>query len=199
SEQREAFELDGFDSTLTKEAVVGMVPVMEAEGLEELAALAKANNCRTMLEIGTAVARTAVYMAEQGLTVTTIERDPDMIRQARRNIAESGQSVRLVEADAREADIQGTFDLIFIDAAKSQYRRFFERYAPLLSEHGIIVTDNMKFHGMVDHPERTQNRHTRGLIRRLREYRQYLESLEDWETEFLDDRGDGIAVSRRKR
>ena len=142
---------------------------------------------------------TAVYMAEQGLNVTTIERDPDMIRQARRNIAESGQSVRLVEADAREADIQGTFDLIFIDAAKSQYRRFFERYAPLLSEHGIIVTDNMKFHGMVDHPERTQTRHTRGLIRRLREYRQYLESLEDWETEFLDDRGDGIAVSRRKR
>lgn len=184
---------------ITKEAVVGMVPVMEAEGLEELAALAKSNNCRTMLEIGTAVARTAVYMAEQGLNVTTIERDPDMIRQARRNIAESGQSVRLVEADAREADIQGTFDLIFIDAAKSQYRRFFERYAPLLSEHGIIVTDNMKFHGMVDHPERTQNRHTRGLIRRLREYRQYLESQEDWETEFLDDRGDGIAVSRRKR
>ena len=74
---------------ITKEAVVGMVPVMEAEGLEELAALAKANNCRTMLEIGTAVARTAVYMAEQGLNVTTIERDPDMIRQARRNIAES--------------------------------------------------------------------------------------------------------------
>ena len=63
---------------ITKEAVVGMVPVMEAEGLEELAALAKANNCRTMLEIGTAVARTAVYMAEQGLNVTTIERDPDI-------------------------------------------------------------------------------------------------------------------------
>ena len=93
----------------------------------------------------------------------------------------------------------GHFDLIFIDAAKSQYRRFFERYSPLLSENGIIVTDNMKFHGMVDHPEMTENRHTRGLIRRLREYRRFLEGLEDWTTEFLDDKGDGIAVSRRKR
>ena len=184
---------------ITKEAVVHMVPVMEAEGLEELASLASENGCQSMLEIGTAVARTAVYMAEQGLTVATIERDPDMIRQARKNIAESGKPVTLIEGDALETAVTGPFDLIFIDAAKSQYRRFFERYSPLLSENGIIVTDNMKFHGMVDHPEMTENRHTRGLIRRLREYRRFLVGLEVWTTEFLDVIGDGIAVSRRKR
>lgn len=184
---------------ITKEAVIGMVPVMEADGLDELDRLVREFDCRSMLEIGTAVARTAVHMAEQGLRVTTVERDPEMIRQARQNIAASGLPVTLVEGDARQTEIQGEFDLIFIDAAKGQYRRFFERYSPLLSGNGIIVTDNMKFHGMVDHPEMTNNRHTRGLIRRLREYRAWLESLEEWDTEFLDDRGDGIAVTRRKR
>lgn len=183
---------------ITKEAVIGMVPVMEADGLLELEQLVKENQCRSMLEIGTAVARTAIRMAELGLQVTTIEKDPDMVRTARENIKASGYDIRLIEGDARETEAPGTYDLIFIDAAKGQYRRFFERYSPQLSENGIIVSDNMKFHGMVDHPERTSNRHTRGLLRRLREYRSYLEALPDWQTEFLDDRGDGIAVTRRK-
>lgn len=62
----------------------------------------------------------------------------------------------------------------------------------------MVVSDNMFFHGLVQHPERTNNRHTKGLIKRLQRYRAFLESLDDFETEILD-MGDGIALTRRKK
>lgn len=178
-----------------------MVPVMASDGLQELERLVAENHCQTFLEIGTAIGRTAVRMAELGLEVTTIERDPEFARKARENINACGYAnrIRLIEADARDAEVDGTYDCIFIDAAKAQYEKFFARYADLLTENGIIVTDNMKFHGLVDHPERTHNRHTRSLIRHLKSYRQFLEQQTAWETEFLDDRGDGLAITRRKK
>lgn len=185
---------------ITKEAAIEMVPVMQADGLELLEQLVKNNHCRTFLEIGTAVARTAVRMAELGLQVTTIERDPEMAQKARQNIQQSGHAhqITFIQGDAREVELEGSFDCIFIDAAKAQYEKFFARYSPLLSKDGIIVTDNMKFHGLVDHPERTHNRHTKSLIRHLQAYRTFLESQTEWATEFLDDKGDGIALTRRK-
>lgn len=185
---------------ITKEAAIQMVPVMQADGLELLEQLVMDNHCKTFLEIGTAVARTAVRMAELGLQVVTIEKDPDMASQARANIAQSpvGSRITLLEGDAREVEVTGTYDCIFIDAAKAQYEKFFARYSRLLSKDGIIVTDNMKFHGLVDHPEWTHNRHTKSLIRHLQAYRKFLESQTEWETQFLDDKGDGIAITRRK-
>lgn len=185
---------------ITKEAAIQMVPVMQADGLELLEQLVMDNHCKTFLEIGTAVARTAVRMAELGLQVVTIEKDPDMASQARANIVQSpvGSRITLLEGDAREVEVTGTYDCIFIDAAKAQYEKFFARYSRLLSKDGIIVTDNMKFHGLVDHPEWTHNRHTKSLIRHLQAYRKFLESQTEWETQFLDDKGDGIAITRRK-
>ena len=61
--------------------------------------------------------------------------------------------LHLIESDALEAfdyvKDHGPFDLIFVDAAKGQYRRFFELYEPLLSKDGIIITDNVLFKGLV--------------------------------------------------
>lgn len=89
------------------------------------------------------------------------------------------------------------FDCIFIDAAKAQYQRFFEKYCMHLNENGIIVSDNMNFHGLVQHPELTQNRNTRQLVRKIHDYHTYLANLSDYETAFYD-YGDGVAVTRRK-
>ena len=89
------------------------------------------------------------------------------------------------------------FDCIFIDAAKAQYIRFFEKYCPLLSDNGIIITDNMEFHGLVKHPENTKNRNTRQLVLKIQKYHDYLEQLADYQTEFYSI-GDGIALTRRK-
>lgn len=187
---------------ITNEGIENQVPILQEAGVSFLVQLLKENHAQSFLEIGTAIGRTAILAAslDKNMKVVTIERDPEMARQARENIAQSGYADRIcfIEADAREADLpQGPYDCIFIDAAKSQYKRFFKRFAPLLAENGIIVTDNMNFHGMVANPSLTHNRHTKGLIRRLKEYRSFLEDHPEFDT-VLYEIGDGIAVSRRK-
>lgn len=67
----------------------------------------------------------------------------------------------------------------------------------MLNEGGLIVSDNMFFHGLVEHPERTNNRHTKGLIKRVQRYRDFLDQHPDYETTILEV-GDGLALTRRK-
>ena len=187
---------------LTQYGIDHQVPILMEESIEWLEKILLEYKPQTFLEIGTAIGRTSITAARllDNLQVVTIERDPEMAATARKNIAESevADRITLIEGDAREVDLSTMkFDLIFIDAAKSQYKRFFEKFSPLLSDNGLIITDNMFFHGLVEHPERTHNRHTKGLIRRLKTYRTFLESNEDFETQILPI-GDGIALTRRK-
>lgn len=189
-------------SDMTHYGIVNMVPILQAEGMSYLENLATALQPKTFLEIGTAIGRTSIQLATlcPDLKVVTIEKDPEMARVARENIQNNGlqDRITLLEGDAREVDFpEIPYDLIFIDAAKGQYRRFFERFSPWLAPGGIIVTDNMEFHGLVEHPERTHNRHTKGLIRRLKDYRVFLENHPDYVTELVRV-GDGIAITRRK-
>ena len=178
------------------------VPVMMDEGQEFLISKIKEHKCKSFLEIGTAIAKTSIMVAslDKDMRVVTIERNPDMIEQAKINIdkADCSDRIHLIEGDALEVEnLQGPFDCIFIDAAKAQYIRFFEKYCPLLSDNGIIITDNMEFHGLVKHPENTKNRNTRQLVLKIQKYHDYLEQLADYQTEFYSI-GDGIALTRRK-
>jgi predicted O-methyltransferase YrrM len=88
------------------------------------------------------------------------------------------------------------FDLIFIDAAKSQYLHFFERYKDNLNEGGVIVSDNLFFHGMVEDLSLTHNYSTKKLVKKIRKYVLFLKSNTEFDTEFFNC-GDGISVSRR--
>ncbi len=183
-------------------AMENHVPVIQDQGYAFLEQLIKDYHCHSFLEIGTAIALTAIRVASLSpdMKVVTIERDPRMIEQAKKNITEAGlwNQITLIEGDALETEVDGKFDCIFIDAAKAQYTRFFNKYCPLLNPDGIIVSDNMNFHGLVEHPENTHNRNTKQLVRKLKMYREYLAELPDWECE-LYDVGDGIAVARRKK
>lgn len=179
------------------------VPVMMEDGLAFLLEQVRQAKGKNFLEIGTAIGKTAIAVAslDPEIQVVTIERDPKMIEAAKINIAESGlaSQITLIEGDANEIELPDfQADCIFIDAAKAQYQRFFAKYSPILSRNGIILSDNMNFHGMVDHPERTNNRNTKHLLKKIRMYREFLKSLEDFETTFMDV-GDGVAVTRRKK
>ena len=178
------------------------VPVMMDEGQEFLISKIKEYKCKSFLEIGTAIAKTSIMVAslDKDMRVVTIERNPDMIEQAKINIdkADCSNQIQLIEGDALEVENpQGPFDCIFIDAAKAQYIRFFEKYCPLLSDNGIIITDNMEFHGLIKHLENTKNTNTRQLVLKIQKYHDYLEQLVDYRTEFYSI-GDVIALTRRK-
>ena len=114
------------------------------------------------------------------------------------NIEEFGMNdrIRIILGDALETDIDGKYDLIFIDAAKSQYIHFFEKYKNNLKTGGSIITDNLDFHGLVNNPELTKNRNTRQLVNKISKYIEFLENNTEFETKFYSC-GDGLSVSKR--
>ena len=198
-------KFDDFDLKLKAYASENNVPIIFDEGLAFLETIIRLYKPKNILEIGTAIGYSAIRMHKVcGSNITTIERNPKMYEEALKNINDSGNSnyIKVVFKDALEAfdDVSNqTFDMIFIDAAKAQYTKFFDLYTPLLSDGGIVVCDNMLFHGLVENSEEymNQTRSVRGLIRKLANFHKVLLENPDFDTSIFEI-GDGMAVSVKK-
>lgn len=177
------------------------VPIMQKEGLEFMCEFIRKHEIRRILEIGSAIGYSALRMAmlHDDIEIVTIERDEERYQMALDfiNRSEHKHQITLLHGDALEAHIEGTFDLLFIDAAKAQYIKFFERYESNVITGGYIITDNLQFHGYVEHRDRPMSRNLRQLVRKIAHFVDYLSNREDYETEFLPC-GDGIGISRKK-
>lgn len=175
------------------------VPIMMPDGIEFLCDYIKKNNVKNILEIGTAIGYSAIKMAlvDKDIKVTTIERDIERYDLAIENIKNFGleKQITVIFDDAFNIEFQETFDLIFIDAAKSQYIKFFEKFKINLNDNGVIVSDNLDFHGLVKSNEKIESRNVRGIVRKLRNYIEFLENNEEFETKFYPI-GDGIGISK---
>lgn len=176
------------------------VPIMEKEGINFLCEFIKLNKIKNILEIGSAIGYSAINMALAGedITVTTIERDKDRYIKAVKNVKEAklDERITLILADALDFNSSEEFDLIFIDAAKSQYIKFFEKFSYNLKDRGFIITDNIKFHGYTFSDKSKLSRNLRQLITKLEKYVDFLKENKEFKTRFFDI-GDGIAISRR--
>lgn len=187
---------------IKKYALDNKIPIMVDEGIDFLTTFIIKNQTTNILEIGSAIGYSAIMMAlaNPNVKITTIERDHERYLEAVKNIKKLGleDGITLIFNDALETTIEGKFDLVFIDAAKGQNIRFFEKFEPNLTDHGVIITDNIDFHGLVQKDvESIQSRNLRGLIRKIREYIDYLKNNPKYDVEFLKV-GDGIAVARKK-
>ena len=178
------------------------VPIMQKDGIEFLTSFIKENNIKNILEIGSAIGYSAIKMAlvDSDINVTTIERDKERYSVAVTNINKFNLNdrVNIILGDALDIDIDGDYDydLIFIDAAKSQYIKFFEKYELNLRKGGVIVTDNLSFHGLVEDDSKTTNRNTKQLVKKIRKYIEYLKNNNKYKTTFYE-LGDGVAVSEK--
>ena len=178
------------------------VPIMQDEGIDFLTTFVIKHQTTNVLEIGTAIGFSAISMAlaNPKLKVTSIERDEVRYLEAVKNIKKFDleDRITLLFNDALEVKLEGEYDLIFIDAAKGQNKNFFEKFEKRLSDDGFIITDNMKFHGYVDKDEsEIKNRNLRGLVRKIKDYKVFLENNENYKTKFYD-LGDGIAVTSKR-
>ena len=124
-----------------------------------------------------------------------------MYNEAIKNIKEFGMvdKVNVYFGDALTLDLSmlKTYDAIFIDAAKAQYKKFFDRYLPFLKEDGIVITDNILFHGCVENPQ-LLSKNVLGMVKKIDAYNHSLNSLEGFDTFYLD-LGDGLTVTMRKK
>lgn len=185
-------------------ASVHNVPIMELVGIETMLQLLRIQQPKQILEIGTAIGYSAIRMAKAlpNTKIITIERDKQRYELALQNITKTGTSsqIEVLFGDALEMEDsvieKGEFDCLFIDAAKGQYRRFFECYEKFLSRNGLIVTDNVLFKGLVAEEE-IENKRIRSLVSKIKMYNEWLLSNENYETMILPV-GDGIAISKRR-
>lgn len=187
---------------IKKYAIDNKVPIMQDEGIDFLTTFIIKNQINSVLEIGTAIGYSAIMMAlaNPKLKITTIERDKDRYLEAIKNIKKMDleDRITLIFNDALDINIDGKFDMIFIDAAKGQNIRFFEKYESNLSDNGYIVTDNMNFHGLVDKVDlEIESRNLRALVRKIRDYRTFLLNNINYEIELLNI-GDGVAIAHKK-
>lgn len=176
------------------------VPIMQDEGIDFICKYIKENNIKRILEIGSAIGYSALMFASvsDDIIVTTIERDENRYKEAVTNIENMSMSnrINILNSDALDIDIEDKYDLIFIDAAKSQYIKFFEKYKNNLSLNGVIISDNLAFHGLVENPELTNNRNTKQLVRKIKKYIDFLKDNKEFNTIFYKI-GDGVSVSKK--
>ena len=164
---------------IEKDAEINNVPIISKEIREYLKFIIKTNkNIKNILEIGTATGYSGIIMSEEiqdrNGNLTTIEIDGDRFKIAQSNFEKSNlKGIEQILGDATEEieKLNKTFDFIFIDAAKGQYKKFFEDSYKLLNEGGIVFIDNILFRGYLykESPKRFKT-----IVKRLDEFINYL-------------------------
>ena len=176
------------------------IPIMEKEGIEFLTDYIKKHNIKNILEIGSAIGYSAIKMAliNNNINVTTIERDKSRYEEAVKNINKFNLNnrINIINKDALDITLDKKYDLIFLDAAKGQYINFFNKFINNLNNNGVIITDDLSFHGMVEGNVITLNRNTKQLIRKIKKYIEFLKNNKEFNTKFYKI-GDGISISKK--
>ena len=194
---------------LELEALAAGVPIIRPQTQNLLRFFLTMKRPSRILEIGTAVGFSALFMqhyAPAECRIITIEKDRVRAQKARENFArygristEGGQTgITLMEGDAIEVlggiREDASFDLVFMDAAKGQYIRFLPDAVRLLGSGGLLITDNILQEGEVLSSRFAVTRRNRTIHARMRTYIRALMEEERLETLLLPT-GDGAAVS----
>lgn len=179
------------------------IPIIKAEVGQFLQILIKAINPRRILEIGTAIGYSTIWMARamaEDTELVTIEKDEEMYLQARENFQAAGlaDKIRPKFGDALEVlpYLGGEFDFVFIDAAKGQYLNYLELVLDLVPVGGLIIADNVLYRGYVRKSGQIAHKR-RTMVRTLKEYIEVIQEHPCLESIILP-LGDGLALSVKK-
>lgn len=177
------------------------VPVIRTQMQSLLKMLLAAGRPQKILEVGTAIGFSALFMSEygpEGCRVTTIEKYEKRIPLAKENFRKAGKenAITLLEGDAAQIlkELEETYDFIFMDAAKGQYLHFLPDLLRLLRPGGLLVSDNVLQDGDIIESRFAVTRRNRTIHSRMRDYLYELKHNEQLETAILQV-GDGAAVS----
>jgi len=190
---------------IEQDALKRNIPVMQKEGILFLISQLKEKQARSCLEIGAAIGYSAMMMVinVENLHVDTIELNDERYQEAVHNIHERQleDRISIYHDDALTFDVNqlhyAPYDCLFIDAAKAQYQKFFEKYVPFVKEDGIIIVDNLDFHGMIFDIEHIKNRNTKQLVKKIKRFKDWIFNHEDYDVTYYSV-GDGICVIHRK-
>ena len=195
---------DGVIGEIEQNALQEEVPIIRKETKEWIKTMLLIKKPLRVLEVGTAVGFSAIYMSRflpEGGHITTIENWEPRIRKAKENFAKAGveERITLLEGDAAGIlkDLTGCYDFIFMDAAKGQYIHYLPDVIRLLEKDGVLISDNVLQDGDILNSRYVVERRNRTIHSRMREYLYQLMQEERLETSILP-LGDGVALSVRR-
>ena len=189
-------------AALRAEAEAEGVPVILRDTERFLMTLIRMLRPARILEIGTAIGYSAICFAKAAgasASVVTLEKEEVMAARAEENIRRLGygQQIQVVQGDALERlpEMEGIFDLVFIDAAKSHYRRYWELVLPHCRSGSVIGCDNVLLRGSVtDEGYDSSPRRHHTSIKRMRSFLESITADPSVETSVMTV-GDGLSVS----
>ena len=176
------------------------VPIIHKEVADLLRVILKLKMPKKILELGCAIGYSSLFFADVldgDVEIVTTERNPIMLDRAQDNIKKAGMEdrIKILVGDAEETlkDLEGTFDMIFIDAAKGHYKMFFDMLIGKLNHGGIVISDNILYKGMIASDDYVVRR-KKTIVKRMRTYLDYICDLEGISTSLIPI-GDGLAIS----
>ena len=177
------------------------VPILRDKSADFLCKIIRDEQPKRILEIGTCLGYSGTLMLENSCAnLVTIEKDSEKCEKAKQNFAEAGLSerVKVINGDAGEVILEmlkaeEKFDFIFLDGPKGQYLSYLPTLKKLLNKKGLLVADDIYYHGWVKGNDYPQHKH-RTIILRLREFIEKITTDEDFDTVILD-LEDGISIS----
>lgn len=200
-------ELPDYIIDLEKEALRDEVPVIRRGTRDLLRYLLRTAKPARLLEVGTAIGYSALFMKEclpAESRITTIEKVEMRLTEARKNLSRYDPEgrIRLVEGDAAQileqlAKEGEHYDFIFLDAAKGQYMNFLPFLLRMLEPGGVLVSDNILHDCDILESRYAVTRRDRTIHSRMREYLYTITHMEELETICLSV-GDGVTVSTKR-
>ena len=180
------------------------VPIVHKEVSELLKVLLKVQKPKRILEVGCAIGYSSILFAtvlDKDVEIITVERNEKMIEKAKENIKRAGMknNITILEGDAEEIlpNVEGTFDMIFLDAAKGQYKLFYDMIIDKLKVDGLLISDNILYKGMVAHDDYVIRR-KKTIVKRMRNYLDYISHCDYLDTSLIPI-GDGVALSYKNK
>lgn len=181
------------------------IPIMDQVSMNFLMQLVSIRKPKRILEIGTAIGYSSLRMLEAhpSTSIVTIEKDEYRYKQAIKHINKQNKQTNIevifgeaVDEMTKLTEKDDQFDFIFIDAAKGEYKEFFEQACPLLMNDGLILSDNVLFRGYVANLNKPIPKY-KNTVQKIRDYNDWLVKHPDFITSIIPI-GDGLAISYRK-
>lgn len=170
-------------------AIENNVPIIDKESLNYIIKLISERNILSILELGSAIGYSAINFAlvNEEIEITTIERDTIRYNKALENIKKFklNKRIEIIHDDIFNVDISKKYDMIFIDAAKSQNKKFLNIFKNNLNDNGIIIIDNLGFHGLVGNSNEIKSKNLRSLVGKIEKFLEYLKIQKEFKVEYI--------------
>ena len=188
---------------------LGDFPIIREKTMQLIETIVDARKPNMVLELGSGKGFSGVTIlsSSEKTNLLTVEKDKDNYQDAMRAYAEFEFFNRVLPVNADAEDIVNSlssashvqkFDLIFLDCNKTSYNRMFDKVVDLLEDGGVLIADDVLYHGMVENEPEVPAKKHRTIVVNLREFIEKAKTDARLENVVLYDFEDGVLVATKK-